>query len=76
MSDRLKPVIHKGVERKPTIGVCRIEECGFEWVMAYTPMDLMVWCGIAKRAYCPMCGDKKPLVRGSKEEELTVTISA
>ena len=79
MTDRLKPIEFKGQQRVPTVAVCRIEECGFEWAVAYTPMPLDTWCGIAKRAQCPMCGDRKPLLKGNGDEstpDATITISA
>jgi hypothetical protein len=76
MSDRLEPIEHNGVKRVPTIAVCRIEECKFEWPIAYTPMPLTQWCEAAKRATCPMCGDKKPLVRQNQGESFTMEITA
>jgi hypothetical protein len=79
MNPRLAPVEHNGETRVPTIAICRIESCQFEWPVAYTPMDLMKWAEAAKRATCPMCGDKKPLLKGNGNDDkpdVTITMSA
>lgn len=36
--------------------------CGHCWHAAYYPLDLSKFAKIAKRAVCPKCGDRKPLV--------------
>lgn len=79
MTDRLSAIEWQGQQRVPTVAVCRIESCQFEWAVAYTPMDLMKWAEAAKRATCPMCGDKKPLLKGNGSEDkpdVTITMGA
>ena len=58
---RLGGMNWKGQHRTPSFARCGVEECGFVWVIAYLPLPIEVWAGIAKRAACPMCGSTKVL---------------
>lgn len=76
---RLLPIEHNGVKRVPTIALCRVESCKFEWPIAYTPMELEKWAKIAQKAICPMCGDNRPFLKGNGDEDqpdVTITMGA
>lgn len=48
------------------IAHCRKHECNFEWVVLYLPQPIDVFSEAAKRAYCPKCGDTKPMLGPAK----------
>lgn len=51
--------------REPFNGQC--SKCQHVWTIAYTPMDLTVFCKVCKKACCPMCGaDSKHIITPPK----------
>lgn len=55
-------------ERKPFNGQC--SKCNHVWTIAYTPMDLTVFCKVCKKACCPMCGaDSKNIITPPNKKE-------
>lgn len=74
---RFARIEHNGEVRTPTVAICRIDSCKFEWPVAYTPMSIETWAKLAQKAMCPMCGDNKPLLKGNGQEDkpdLTMTL--
>ncbi len=69
MTGRLSPIEHNGQTRVPVIALCRIDECKFEWPIVYTPCPIDVFANAGKRGTCPMCGDKRPLLKGNGNED-------